>query len=549
MISRLKNRFINGEKAMSTITGAAFLVSCMGLASRFLGLVRDRILASKFGAGDELDIYYAAFRIPDFIFNLLILGTLSAAFIPVFTSLISRNKNREAWKLAGNIFSLGLVVLSLAAIILFFITPLLTKGITFGFNPEKQEAVTMLTRIMLLSPILLGLSGVLGGILNSFKKFFFYSLAPIFYNIGIIIGALVFTQFWGIAGLAWGVVLGAILHLLIQLPETIRCGFRFKFKINLKSAYLKRVILLMIPRALGLAMTQVNLLIVTILASTLAAGSLAIFNLANNIQSVPLGVFGISFAIAAFPVLSGYWAKREKSKFVKSFSQTFSNIMFFIIPFSVAFIILRAQIVRVVLGSGKFDWEDTTLTFQALGIFSLSLFAQSAIPLLARSFYAIQNTIIPFLISLFVGVLNLVLSIVFINIMNDDQILGLVWAFSIATVVNMILLLIVLRKKIGDLREKEIIRSVRKVIWSTLAMAIVMQLIKHGVSFLVDMQTFLGVFTQMVLSALGGLATFILVGKILKLKELDYFIKAWKKKKFEKEIVINEKEDDVGGIK
>lgn len=549
MISRLKNRFINGEKAMHTITGAAFLVSCMGLASRFLGLIRDRILASKFGAGDELDIYYAAFRIPDFIFNLLILGTLSAAFIPVFTSLISRNKNKEAWKLASNIFSLGLITLSAAAFILFFFTPLLTKGITFGFGPEKQEAVTMLTRIMLLSPILLGLSGVLGGVLNSFKKFFFYSLAPIFYNVGIIIGALVFTQFWGIAGLAWGVVLGAILHLLIQLPEAIRCGFKFKFKVDFRSVYLKRVVLLMIPRALGLAMTQVNLLVVTILASTLVAGSLAIFNLANNIQSVPLGVFGISFAIAAFPVLSTYWAKKDKAKFIKNFSQTFNNIMFFIIPFSVAFIILRAQIVRVVLGSGKFDWEDTTLTFQALGIFSLSLFAQSTIPLLARSFYAIQNTIIPFLISLFVGVLNLILSIIFINIMGDNQILGLVWAFSIATVVNMILLLIILRKKIGDLREREIIKSVKKIILATLAMAVVMQLIKYGISFVVDMQTFLGVFTQMVLSALGGLMIFVFVGKILKLKELSYFIKAWKKKKFGKEIIIDEKGDDVGGIK
>jgi putative peptidoglycan lipid II flippase len=547
VISRLKNRFINGEKSMSTITGAAFLISCMGLASRFLGLIRDRILASKFGAGDELDIYYAAFRIPDFIFNLLILGTLSAAFIPVFTSLISRKKNKEAWKLVNNIFSLGLIVLSLAAVVLFFITPLLTKGIAFGFSPEKQASVTMLTRIMLLSPILLGLSGVLSGVLNSFKKFFFYSLAPIFYNIGIIIGVLVFTQFWGIAGLAWGVVLGALLHLLIQLPETIRSGFRFKFKIDLKSVYLKRVVLLMIPRALGLAMTQVNLLVVTILASTLVAGSLAIFNLSNNIQSVPLGIIGISFAIAAFPVLSAYWAKKERAKFIESFSRTFRNIMFFIIPFSVVFIILRAQIVRVVLGSGKFDWEDTTLTFQALGIFSLSLFAQSTIPLLARSFYAIQNTITPFLISIFVGVLNLILSIVFINIMSDNQVLGLVWSFSIATVVNMILLLVVLRKKIGDLREKEIIRSVRKVIWATLAMAVVMQLIKYGVSFVVDMQTFLGVFTQMVLSVLGGLAVFIFVGKILKIEELNYFIKAWKKRKFEKDIVIDEKSDDVGG--
>jgi putative peptidoglycan lipid II flippase len=392
MIRRFTDCFRNGEKSITSITGAAFVIAVMGLASRFLGLVRDRILASKFGAGDELDIYYAAFKIPDLVFNLLILGALSAAFVPLFTSLISKDEKKKAWNMVDKIFTLMVLVLALVTIVLFFLTPWLTSLITFGFNPEKQESVAVLTRIMLISPVLMGVSGLLGGILNSFKKFFFYSLAPIFYNIGIIIGVLFFTEYFGIRGLAWGVVFGAFLHLVVQLPENFRCGFRFKLNFDFKDKHLLQMIKLMVPRTMGLAVTQINFLIITILASTLSAGSLAIFNLANNIQSVPLGLFGISFATAAFPTLSAYGAQNKKEEFIKSFSRTFRNIMFFTVPLSITFIVLRAQIVRVVLGAGKFDWEDTIMTFQALGIFSLSLFAQSLIPLLARAFYSIHNT-------------------------------------------------------------------------------------------------------------------------------------------------------------
>lgn len=303
MIRKIFDCFKNGETASSTISGAALLVAGLGLASRFFGLIRDRILASKFGAGDELDIYYAAFKIPDLVFNLLILGALSAAFIPVFTSLLSRDKAKKAWQLANEVLSLAVVALAVMAAVLFLLAPQLVSLITFGFSESKQEMVAVLTRIMLLSPFLLGLSGLLGGILNSFNKFLFYSLAPVFYNVGIIIGALFFTEHLGIAGLAWGVVLGALLHLSVQIPEALRCGLKFKFNFNLRDPNLRKVVTLMIPRTMSLAVVQINFLIVTVLASTLHAGSLAIFNLANNIQSVPLGMFGISFAIAAFPTL------------------------------------------------------------------------------------------------------------------------------------------------------------------------------------------------------------------------------------------------------
>ncbi len=529
MIKRIADCFKNGEKAVHSITGAAVMIAVMGLASRLLGLVRDRILASKFGAGDELDIYYAAFKIPDLVFNLLILGALSAAFVPVFTSLISRDEKKEAWEMVNKVLTLMIIVLVTVTAILFFLTPWLTSLITFGFNPEKQGAVSVLTRVMLFSPILMGISGLFGGVLNSFKKFFFYSLAPIFYNIGIIIGVLFFTGRFGVQGLAWGVVLGAFLHFLVQLPETLRCGMRFRINFDFKDKNLRRIVQLMIPRTMGLAVAQVNLLVVTILASTLRAGSLSVFNLANNIQSVPLGLFGISFATAAFPTLSACWAQNKKDDFIKNFSKTFRNIMFFAVPFSVIFIVLRAQIVRVVLGAGKFDWEDTIMTFQSLGIFSLSLFAQSLIPLLARAFFSIHNTKTPFFVGLFSGATNLVLALLLIE---KFETLGLVFAFTFSSILNMLLLLVLLRKKIGNLDEQVIIKSTWKIIFASLVMAIFMQATKYGMSYVVDMETFFGVFSQMAISFFVGTAAFFLTGKLTKIEELEYFSNGIKKKIF-----------------
>lgn len=529
MIKRILDYFKNGEKAVHSITGAAVIIAVMGLASRLLGLVRDRILASRFGAGDELDIYYAAFKIPDLVFNLLILGALSAAFVPVFTSLVSRDGKKEAWEMVNKVLTLMIIVLIFVTAILFFLTPWLTSLITFGFSSEKQSLVSALTRIMLFSPILMGVSGLFGGILNSFKKFFFYSLAPIFYNVGIIIGVLFFTGHFGVQGLAWGVVLGAFLHLIVQLPETLRCGMKFKINFDFKDKNLYRIVQLMVPRTMGLAVAQINLLVVTILASTLRAGSLSVFNLANNIQSVPLGLFGISFATAAFPTLSACWAQNKKDDFVENFSKTFRSIMFFAIPFSVIFIVLRAQIVRVVLGAGKFDWEDTIMTFQSLGIFSLSLFAQSLIPLLARAFFSIHNTKTPFLVGLFSGATNLVLALFLIE---KYQTLGLVFAFTFSSILNMLLLLVLLRKKVGNLDEQTIIKSTWKIIFVSLVMAIFMQITKYGMSYIVNMDTFLGVFSQMATSFFVGIAIFVLIGKLTGIEELKYFSNGIRKKIF-----------------
>lgn len=518
MIKTLTHKFRNSTPSNS-LASAAFVIALAGIASRLLGLVRDRILASQFGAGDALDIYYAAFRVPDLIYNLLILGALSAAFIPVFTSLLAREEENEAWELVNLFLTTALVFLVVLAAVLAIFAPYLVKIITPGFPPEKMQSVVALTRIMLLSPIFLGISGIFGGILNSFKRFLIYSLAPLLYNLGIIFGALFFVKPFGIAGLAWGVVLGAFLHLAIQYPNVKLVGMKYFPRLDFRNKNLRRVITLMVPRTMGLAVTQINLLVITIIASTLSAGSLAIFNFANNLQSVPLGFLSVPFVLAIFPTLSHLAAKENWEEFVANFSKVFRQILFFIVPASVLMLVLRAQIVRIVLGAGKFDWEDTILTFQALGIFSVSLFAQCLVPLLARSFYAIHNTRIPFYTGLAAEAVNLVLAI-FLS--RHFGILGLVWAFSFASIVNMFLLILILRKRFDNLDDKKIISVVLKIALAALAAGLAAQLTKYFASFYLNLDTFVGVAGQLLAASLIGIAAYLALAHIFRLEELRY---------------------------
>jgi putative peptidoglycan lipid II flippase len=524
MISKLINNKILNSRPTQSVAAAAFIISIAGILSRLLGLIRDRILATQFGAGDTLDVYYAAFRIPDLIYNLLILGALSAAFIPVFTGLISKNKE-EAWELASGVINLAVISIVLLSAILSILAVPLLHLITPGFSEDKTQTAVIFTRIMFLSPLLLGISAIFGGILVSLKRFLVYSLAPIMYNVGIIIGALFFVKIMGPVGLAWGVVLGAGLHMLTQYPAVRSAGFSYKaiLKKTLNNKNVRKILVLMIPRTMGLAVSQINLFIITIFASTLAAGSLAVFNFASNLQSVPLGIFSASFAIAVFPHLSHYHASDSRKKFVETFSKTLRRIIFFIVPISILIFVLRAQIVRVALGAGKFDWEDTIRTFQILGIMAISLFAQGLVPLLARSFYALHDTKTPFYIALVSEAVNILTVILFIGRMG---VACLALAFSLSSAVNMILLFLVLRRKLGDLNDRRNLVSIVKIIIASLFAALVAQILKYYTDSVINIDTFLGIFSQLVIAGGAGILTYFLVSYVLKIEEFQNFRKS-----------------------
>ncbi|MCF7860053.1 murein biosynthesis integral membrane protein MurJ [Patescibacteria group bacterium] len=508
------------SRPITSITAAAALVASFSVASRFLGVIRDHILAGSFGADLSMDMYYAAFRVPDFIYNLVVLGALSAGFIPIFSEMIKKSEMHLATKetlvkLASNIFNALLLMIIFLSILGIIFADTLTAWVAPGFSFEAKMQTAVLTRIMFLSPIFLGMSGILGGILQSYKRFFVYSLSPIFYNLGIIFGALVLVRHYGLPGLAWGVVIGAFLHFAVQLPTVWQLGFRYSFYLDLKDKSLRQIARMMGPRTLSLAVSQINLLAMTAFASTLDSGSLSIFNWANNLQSFPLGVFGISFAVAAFPFLSENAYKMEELKI--RFSSTIRQILFFIIPASVLIITLRAQIIRVVLGSGAFNWTDTVLTMDTLGFFALSLFAQASIPLLVRMFYARRDSWTPFYLGLVSVFVNIGLAY---YLRQYFGVAGLALAFSIASIFNFLCLWLWLYVKVGSLDIDKIFNSVLKFLAAGIGTGLVVQALKFLVWPFIDMQTFAGVFIQMTVAGTGGLIAYILLCYLFKSEEL-----------------------------
>jgi len=514
------------EKPTETIAGAALIVSIAGVMSRVLGLFRDRILASSFGAGDVLDTYYAAFRVPDLIYNFLIVGALSAAFIPVFTGLVTRKNKEKSWDLASGLITLQVVAIVIISLIFFIFAPYLMKLITPGFSPEKIDSTANMTRIMFLSPLFLGISAIFGGILTSYKRFLIYSIAPIFYNIGIIIGAVFFVKFLGISGLAWGVVLGAFMHFMLQYGAVKFVGFSYqprRLSEIIKDVNIRKVIKLMIPRSMAMGVSQINLLVVTIFASMMASGSLAVFNFANNLQSVPLGIFGISFSIAAFPKLSSLAAEENMDKFNYVFNRTFKRILFFVIPASVIIFSLRAEIVRAVLGSGKFDWEDTTATLWVLGFLSMSLFAQSTIPLLTRCFYALENTKTPFYAALISESVNILMIVLLIE---RYQVKGLAIAFSLASIFNMGVLYFLLDKKFKDVKKQKILKPVVKILVASAFAALLIYLTRHTLANFIQLKTLGEVMAQLVIAGGMGVASFLIACHYLEVDEFNDFKKS-----------------------
>ncbi|MDD5144780.1 MAG: murein biosynthesis integral membrane protein MurJ [Candidatus Pacebacteria bacterium] len=455
-----------------SITSAAFVLGAASGFSALLGFLRDRLLASRFGAGNELDVYYAAFRIPDFISMVLIMGSISAAVVPIFSSHLIKSRE-EAWNFFSNLLNLILLFSVLISAVLFIFTPQLMNLITPGFSGEKKDLVVLLTRIMFLSPIILGTSNIITSVLQVFRRFLITSLAPIMYNVGIISGILFFAPRMGIVGLAWGVVLGAALHFLIQLPVLFKVGFKIKKVLSFADSGFREVLRLTIPRSIGLASTQINFIVVTAIASTLSAGSLTVFSLSESLSRPLLILTGISFSTAAFPQLALSFSKEKRGKFLDIYSKTFSKIVLFIVPLSLALFFLRNFIVDIILRVGKFGLADSRLTAACLAMFAIGLFARSLILLTVKAFYAIRDTKTPALASILAMAVNIVLSFLFIHLLSFQnpfqklltsflgltgfegiKIIGLPLALSVSAIFQILILFILFKRKINKFDEK-----------------------------------------------------------------------------------------------
>ena len=526
-----------------TVAQGAVIISFFTVLSSLLGLFRDRILASTFliskigAAHQSLDVYYAAFFIPDTINYLTFLGALSAAFIPIFTSYISKNEEKEAFFITNSFLNLAILFILLISLITLALAPYLVKIIAPGFDLEKQRLTASLVRLMLLSPLFFGISNTAGGILNAYKRFTLFAIAPCLYNLGIIMGTVLFYQKWAIYAPAVGVLIGAFLHMGIQLYGAYALGFRWQPVANFRHPAVLKIFKLMVPRMAALAVDRINRWVFVAIASTLAVGSVSIINLASNLQNFPVSFFGIAIATATFPFLAEAASLNKNRAFIANLTSGLRFILYLMIPASVLIILLRVQLVRLILGTGHFGWVDTRLTAATLGLFAVSLFAQGVTPLLARSFYALSDTLTPFKLALWTVLTNVLGSFLltrqvviqpFFEILKvknsfDARIIGLAIAFSLSSILYMALLFFKLKAKTGPLETK-----LPSVVWKFLLASMIMGVVVQGGKFVlgsvINLNTGVGVAMQTFIAGGLGVVVYLVVTSLMHLKEAQRII-------------------------
>jgi putative peptidoglycan lipid II flippase len=506
---------------------SAVIVGSFGLIADIAALLRDRLFAAQFGAGHILDSYYAAFRIPDLVYNLLILGTLSVAFIPVFTEHLVKDED-EAERVGNTILTAAVLLVSVICGVLYFFVPWLTRTlIAPGFSGQTYDNAVVLTKIFLLSPIIFTASSVFGSVLNSLNRFLMVSIAPVLYNLGIMFGIVFLYPRFGIRGLGYGVILGALLHLLTQIIGAAIAGFKYKPWFDLRHPGVRKIFKLLLPRIISIDNAQISLWIASFVGSFLAAGSIVEFNFAENLQMVPIGIFALSFAAAAFPNLSEQASRRQPKEFAETLFRTMVNVLYFIIPSAILFIVLRAQIVRVIYGTGSFNWTATELTANALGIFAISMAFQSVTPLFARAFYARQNTIIPMIASLGSAVINIGAS-VFLGRMFG--VLGLSAGFCIASIVNAVILFVLLMPKIENGEFIKAWSEVIKILISSLALGIVTYFSLYFVQIFLPLDKTINVLTQGLLAGILGMLVYFGITKMLGMAQSNLAIQIIKRR-------------------
>ncbi|HKZ34802.1 MAG TPA: murein biosynthesis integral membrane protein MurJ [Patescibacteria group bacterium] len=526
----------------TNILSAAIVIMIMVAISRVLGLIRDRLLAGL-SVGDpniHLDlvgIYLASFRIPDLLFQLLVFGSLSVAFIPVFTELLEQHKEKEAWHFASSLVNLSFVLfLGISVVIIIFAEPvslLVVPGLR-NENIEHLPLMANLTRIILFAQIFFVISSFFTGILQSFQHFFVPALAGIFYNIGIITGILFLTPVFGIYGPALGAVFGAFLHFLIQLPSVRYLGFRYCFHFDRKDRGVRDVIRLVVPRTIALAATQISFTINTSFASLVSLSSISFFTFAQHLQLVPYGLFGASIAQAALPSLSSDGAKGKFDQFKVTLLTSFHQILFLVFPASAILIALRIPMVRLVFGAAGFPWEATVTTAKTLAYLSFGLFAEATTPLLVRAFYALKDTRTPLKIALISITVNIFLSILFLVFFK----LPLWWiglAISLANVVEAGLLLFVLDKRLGGFHKPSVIFPAIKIGGSAVFTAVVLWgLMKYFDQLVFDTTRTINLLLLTGTVGFIGMSLYIFLTWALRVKEVTLFwaffmrIKNWR---------------------
>jgi putative peptidoglycan lipid II flippase len=453
-------------RRQATILSAAVVIMVMIAASRILGLVRNRVLAHFFSV-ETLSIYFAAFRLPEVIFEVLVFGALSSAFIPTFTSYLSRQGKKEAWYVASAVLNIAFLIFAFLALLIFVFARPIYQVIAAGFTPDQLDQIVSLARILLLAQGFFVLSYFLTGVLESLQRFLVPAIAPLLYNLGIILGAAFFSGQAGIYAPTLGALAGAFMHFAIQLPLAFYLGFRFQRIFDFSHPGVKEIGRLAAPRVVELSFLQVGKSVELFLASLISTAAYTYFTFANSLQLLPVGLFGISIAKASLPTLSYQATEKNLARFKKTFLASFNEIIFLVVPCAVFLAVLRIPIVRLAFGAARFTWTSTVQTGYTLSAFSLGILSQALVYLLNRAFYALHDTATPVKISVSTIILNICFGLMFILVFRWP-IWGLALAFSLSSIIQLGALVFFLNRRLKGLDRRRLILPFAKISFSSL---------------------------------------------------------------------------------
>ena len=438
-------------RKQTTILSAASVLMMAALLSALLSFVRWRLLFTYFGDSPDLGIYLLADRIPNFIFNVLISGALASVFIPVFSQWRQRDE-KAAWELASTLFGCLVGFFSLVLFFLIVFAEPVSRLISVNqLNPDQLQLMVSLLRIMLLAQLSLVVSAFLTSVLHSFQHFLLPALAPVFYWVGAIVFLLVFVDSLGIYAAAYGMMVGAVLHLLLQLPLAMQLGFKFRGGLNLKSEGFRKILTLMVPRIIGQIAPELSRVIEASLAVTVSIFSTALLTAAQTLYYFPITIFAVAIAQASFPFLSEKASSGDLAEFKKTFIASFYQILFFMVPMTFLFMVLRLPTVRLVFGSDEFRWESTVLTGATLAFLCFGMLAQSLVHLLVRCFYALQDTITPLKAGVMMTVLYIISGYILL-VQFKLPLWGLALAYALAVNLQGVVLYILLARRLGGIK-------------------------------------------------------------------------------------------------
>lgn len=512
-------------RKQESVLSAAVVLMFTYAGSMVLGILRERVLVSNFYfcCSASLDAYYAAFRLPDMVFQLVVIGALSAAFIPVFSEQLVKDE-KMAYRISSSVVNLLLLFYLFLAGLIFIFTPTFSFLITGGFTPDQIGLMSGLTRVMLFAQGFFLISSFFGAIIQSHQRFIIPAIAPLLYNLGIIISVTFLAPSMGIWSAAIGVVLGSFLHLLIQIPQALKLGFSYRLSFDIKLSGVKEIFHLMLPRTLGLAVYQIQATVAVFLATSLSSGSLTIFYLSQKLMDLPVRLFGTSIGQAALPLLSSQKAKGDLRSFQETLTSSLGEILYLALPATAAILVLRIPLVRIAYGARTFPWQATITTGRVVALISLAIFSQSITQLLVRGFYALHDTRTPFRIGLFSVIIDVALGALMVFVFSFG-IVGLAATTSISSFIQAFLLLFFLEREVGGTFSVKVFFDWLKMTVSAIIAGLIFwAMMKFLDLFILDTSRTANLIFLTLTTGLTGMSVYFFLTKFFNLKEAQKYL-------------------------